>query len=262
MSFDPQFAINIAYPAATSAYLIQTVPNPPLPAGYVLAGPIMADPQKAAPMMAAANPQQHVMVNTMLADSNIFGLVGWNAAQKTAIVSFRGTQDFRDWIDDFDAVPVDYEPVKGIGLVHMGFQLVYEHVKGSVASLLKTQCAGVQNIIITGHSLGAAAAVLSGFDISKNIVPGIVPQFCTFAGPRTGDPGFATKFNAAFAVCNRIVNFMDVVPQVPLPPVYEHVGTEILVHGGFRPLDVTYAHRLTTYLAGLQKLPMPKVTSA
>ena len=29
----------------------------------------------------------------------------------------------------------------------------------------------------------------------------------------------------------------------------------IMVYGGFRPLDVTYAHHLTTYLAGLQKLP-------
>jgi hypothetical protein len=47
---------------------------------------------------------------------------------------------------------------------------------------------------------------------------------------------------------------MDMVPQVPVPPVYMHVGTEVLVHGGFRPLDVTYAHHLTTYLAGMQKL--------
>ena len=47
---------------------------------------------------------------------------------------------------------------------------------------------------------------------------------------------------------------MDVVPQLPLPPAYEHVGQETLVHGGFKPLDITYAHHLTTYLTGLQKL--------
>jgi hypothetical protein len=44
------------------------------------------------------------------------------------------------------------------------------------------------------------------------------------------------------------------VPQVPLPPLYKHVGHEVLVYGGFKPLDVRYAHHLTTYLAGLQKL--------
>jgi len=32
------------------------------------------------------------------------------------------------------------------------------------------------------------------------------------------------------------------------------VGQEQEVHGGFKPLDIVYAHRLTTYLAGLQKL--------
>lgn len=262
MAFDPQFAINVVYPAASSAYLIQTVPNPPLPAGFTLAGPIEADPQKAAPMMALADPKHHVMVQAMLADSNIFGLVAWNAAAKSAIVAFRGTQDFTDWMDDLDAVPVDYAPVAGIGLVHMGFQLVYEHVRDSVAQLLQKQCAGVQQILVCGHSLGAAVAVLAGFDISKNTVPGAIPKFCTFAGPRTGDPGFAVKFNVAFPDCTRIVNFMDVVPQVPLPPAYQHVGTEILVHGGFKPLDPIYAHRLTTYLAGLQNLPTQQTTSA
>jgi triacylglycerol lipase len=253
-TFDVPFTINVYYPAANSAYLIQTVPSPPLPAGFALAGSLEADPQKAAAMMAAAPPEQHVMVNAMLADSNIFGLVAWNATSKTAMVAFRGTQDVKDWLDDLDAVPVDYQAVHGIGLAHMGFQLVYEHVRGSLSTLLTTRCAGVQRILITGHSLGGAVAVLSGFDIARNIVAGAVPEFCTFAGPRAVDPGFSGKFNAAFPICNRVVNFMDVVPQVPLPPLYEHVGQEQEVHGGFKPLDIVYAHRLTTYLAGLQKL--------
>jgi triacylglycerol lipase len=252
--FNPQIAINLYYPAANSAYLIQTVPNPPLPDGFALAGPLVADPAKAAAMMAQAPPQQHAMVNAMLADSNIFGLVAWNAAQKTAMVAFRGTQDAKDWLDDLDAVPVDYQAVARIGLAHMGFQLVYEHVRASLTTLLETKCAGAQKILVTGHSLGGAVAVLAGFDIARNIMAGPVLEFCTFAGPRAVDPGFSSKFNAAFPVCNRVVNFMDVVPQVPLPPLYEHTGQEQLVHGGFKPLDPVYAHRLTTYLAGLQKL--------
>ncbi len=253
-TFDVQFTISTYYPAANAAYQIQTVPNPVLPAGFALAGPLEADPQKAAALMSSTPPEQHVMVNAMLADSNIFGLVAWNAAVKTAMVAFRGTQDAKDWLDDLDAVPVDYQAVKGIGLAHMGFQLVYEHVRASLNTLLTGPCAGAQRILITGHSLGGAVAVLSGFDIARNIVAGSVPEFCTFAGPRAVDPGFSGKFNAAFPVCNRVVNFMDVVPQVPLPPLYEHVGAEQLVHGGFKPLDVVYAHRLTTYLTGLQKL--------
>lgn len=262
MAFDPRFAVNVAYPAANSAYLIQTVKNPPLPAGFTLAGAIEADLRKAAPLMAQATPQQHAMVNAMLADSSTFGLVAWNAASRTAIVSFRGTADAHDWLDDLDALPVDYIPVPNIGKVHMGFQLVYEQVRYNVAALLQNQCPGVRSVVVVGHSLGAAVALLSGFDIAANAVPGSVPQFCTFAGPRTGDPAFASKFNAAFPVCSRIVNFMDVVPQVPLPPLYEHALAEVSVDGGFKPLDVVYAHRLTTYLAGLRKLPVPQTTAA
>src|SRR5579863_5001811 len=104
MPFDPQFAITTLYPAANAAYQIMTVPTPALPPGFALAGKIIANPQQVAPaMLAAASPAQHRMLNAMLADSNIFGLVAWNAASKTAIVSFRGTSDIQDWLDDFDA---------------------------------------------------------------------------------------------------------------------------------------------------------------
>ena len=103
--------------------------------------------------------------------------------------------------------------------------------------------------------LGAAVSVLCAFDLLKNGGFGVTPELYTFAGPRAGAPDFAAHFNQSIQVCYRVVNFMDVVPQVPLPPLFEHVGTEVLVQGGFRPLDVAYAHHLTTYLAGLQKLP-------
>lgn len=255
--FDVRFAIDVMYPAANAAYVIMTTPAPALPAGFTLVGAIEANPAEAQAAMAAADPKQQRIVLSALKESNIFGLVAWNAATKTAMVAFRGTETIWDWIDDIDAVPVPYLAVAGSGLVHMGFQLVYEHIRKSTAQLL-AQCAGPAQIWVTGHSLGGALAILGGFQIAKSLNPGIVPLLYTFAGPRTGAPDFASKFNAAIPECYRIVNFMDVVPQVPLPPLYEHVGTEEEVHGGFKPLDVTYAHHLTTYLAGLQKLlPQP-----
>ncbi len=252
MPFDPRFAIDVIYPAATSAYLIISVPAPPLPPGYTLVGAIQADPRQAVAAMALADPRLQRIVHSVLAESSIFGLVAWNEAAKTALVAFRGTLSIWDWIDDVDAVPVDYLAVPGSGHVHMGFQLVYEHVRYSVSQLLATGCKGAQRILVTGHSLGAVVAVLSGFEIAKT--SGVIPELNTLAGPRTGAPDFSGYFDALIPVCYRVVNFMDVVPQVPLPPLYKHVGHEVLVHGGFKPLDVTYAHHLTTYLAGLQKL--------
>ena len=257
MAFDKTFAIDVMYPAANAAYLVMNVPTPPLalPAGFVLSGLIHANSADAAMAMATAPPDQQRLSNMMVSESSIFGLVAWNPATRTAIVAIRGTKTIWDWIADIDIVPVPYLPVPGAGLVHMGFQLVYEHIRASIAALLNANCKGAQTIWVTGHSLGGALAVLGAYDILKNVNLGPVPRLYTFAGPRTGAPDFAKNFNAAISVCNRVVNFMDVVPQVPLPPVYEHVGPETLVHGGFRPLDITYAHHLTTYLAGLHKLP-------
>ena len=245
------------YPAANAAYGIMNVPTPPLalPVGFSLVGAISADPQRAAPAMARSTPSQQHIANTMVAESSIFGLVAWNATDKVAIVAIRGTKTIWEWIADIDAAPVPFFHDPGAGLVHMGFQLVYEHVRDSIQSLLKTNCEGVSRILVTGHSLGGAVAVPCGYDIAKNFGLGAVPELYTFAGPRADAPDFASSFGALIPKCVRVVNFMDVVPQVPVPPVYEHVGAELLVHGGFKPLDVTYAHHLTTYLNGLQQLP-------
>ena len=256
---DIEFLINVMYPAANAAYSIMNIPAPPLalPTGFVLVGAISADPQRAAPAMAGSTPSQQHIANTMVAESSVFGLVAWNAVDKTAIVAIRGTKTIWEWIADVDAAPVPYIPDIRAGLVHMGFQLVYEHIRGSIRGLITTGCAGVGRILVTGHSLGGAVAVLCGYDIAKNFGLAIVPELYTFAGPRAGAPDFVLNFNGLLPKCIRAVNFMDVVPQVPVPPAYEHVGTELLVHGGFKPLDVSYAHHLATYLNGIQKLPVP-----
>ncbi len=251
MPFDPRFMIDVIYPAATSSYLMTTVHAPPLPAGYTLVGAIEADPRAATTVAALTDAKLHEIAAGMLSESKVFGLVAWNEAAKTALVAFRGTQSIWDWINDLDAIAIAYMAVAGSGHVHMGFQLVYEHVRQSVAKLLAT-CKGVQRILVTGHSLGAAVAILSGFELAKTT--GIATELYTLAGPRTGAPDFSGAYRGVVPICYRVVNFMDVVPQVPLPPLYKHTGEEVLVYGGFKPLEVAYAHRLTTYLAGLQKL--------
>jgi predicted lipase len=253
------------YPAANAAYLVMNVPTPTLqlPQGFQMAGLLKADPQSAAHAMSVAHPDQQRIANTVVAESSIFGLIAYNQAASTAIVAIRGTKTIWDWIDDAEAVPVPYLADPAVGHVHMGFQLVYEHICRSVADVLQNDCKGVQRIFVTGHSLGGAVAVLCGFDIVQRMKLGITPELHIFAGPRVAAPDFAASFQSVVKTCERVVNFMDVVPQLPLPPRYEHIGQELLVYGGFKPLDVSYAHQLTTYLAGLQKLvPVPPAPPA
>ena len=49
------------------------------------------------------------------------------------------------------------------------------------------------------------------------------PTVYTYASPRTGDPAFASTYNQVVKNTFRIANRLDLVPKLPLPPVYEHV---------------------------------------
>src|SRR3974390_3337104 len=100
MAFDARFEIGVIWPAANAAYTIMSDPNPPLPPGYALVGTILADAQfaAAATTAALAVPSQLRMAQEMLAESNIFGLVAWNDADKTALVAIRGTKTIWEWI--------------------------------------------------------------------------------------------------------------------------------------------------------------------
>jgi triacylglycerol lipase len=137
--------------------------------------------------------------------------------------------------------------------VHAGFQDIYELVRQSIAAALATATARCNQILITGHSLGAALAVLAAPDVFRNMPPNkIEPGLITFAGPRVGLPDFVDAFNAAIESCFRIVNFIDMVPHVP-PVPYAHVGAQIAVDSG-GPVQIVWRHSLTAYQNGLSNL--------
>src|SRR6202000_3516780 len=103
----------------------------------------------------------HPAVTAMTNNTNIFGLMGQNPASRTAFFSCRGTSDFAEWIADIDAIPDDYRPISGFGQVHSGFQDVYQLVRNNIATNLAAAVAGCDQILIHGHSLSAAPAVLA-----------------------------------------------------------------------------------------------------
>ncbi|HEY2084627.1 MAG TPA: lipase family protein, partial [Mycobacterium sp.] len=105
-------------------------------------------------------------------------------------------------------------------------------------------------ILVTGHSLGAALAVLAAPDIAQNMPPNTIePRLITFAGPRVGVSDFAEKFNAAIESCYRVVNFLDIVPLLP-PAPYVDVGAQISVDSGGQ-VQLGWRHSLAAYQQGL-----------
>jgi len=262
--FDPVFALKVAVPLAQSAYdVMQNPGNPPvhLPPGYKQTALIEIDPEKGRALLALPDSPHARVVKLLVKDSNIFGLIGNNLAANPAIrvafVSFRGTQTLIDWQHDIDALYDEYGFVAGAGDVHQGFLDVYKALRDSMGASLAAACQGCDRLLVTGHSLGAALALLAAPDIAKNFLPGRVPTLLTFAGPRVGLLRFHRFFNNLIPVCYRVVASGDIVPDVPLfvPPVffYEHVGAEVKVDGGQD--DPIKAHSLElSYIPGLQKI--------
>lgn len=245
MAFDPVFARDVALPLAQAAYAVMDGSSPALPTGCRQTSLIQADT-----VALAAMTDPHPTVVAMTKDTNIFGLMGQNRAGRTAFLSFRGTSDVAEWVADIDAVPEDYRPINGFGQVHSGFQDIYELVRADIVAHLAAATAGCDRILVTGHSLGAALAVLAAPDIARNMPPNTMePRLITFAGPRVGLSDFAAQFNAAIESCYRVVNFLDIVPYLP-PAPYVHVGAQITVDSG-GPVQVGWRHSLAAYRDGL-----------
>src|ERR1700733_8407377 len=245
VAFDAAFARDVVLPLAEAAYAVMGGGSAPLPSGYAQTSLIRAD---ATALTAMTTP--HPAVAAMIKNTDIFGLMGHNPTSRTAFVSFRGTADVEEGVADLDAAPDDYRPIAGFGQVHAGFQDVYELVRKGIAANLATAAAGCDQILITGHSLGAALAVLAAPDIFRNMPPNTIqPRLITFAGPRVGLSEFAEKFNAAIESCYRVVNFLDIVPLLP-PAPYVHVGAQISIDSGGQ-VQLGWRHSLAAYQQGL-----------
>ena len=128
--------------------------------------------------------------------------------------------------------------------------------RANLAANLPDACAGCDQLIVTGHSLGAALAVLAAPDIAKNVSVVPEPKLTTFGGPRPGLHDFVVSFNLLIDSCFRVVNLFDIVPHLPLalPGLpYEHVGVQVAVNSG-GSIDQTHRHSLDAYRAGLTSL--------
>lgn len=128
-----------------------------------------------------------------------------------AIVSFRGTQQTRDWMTNlnFAKEPVDKRiegKARQVGHVHSGFNQAFRSVEGQ----LRNHLCGLRNVplYITGHSLGGALAVLATWYLHSDSLAACY----TFGSPRVGDHGLMNHFRTPIY---RIVNGADPVPLVP-----------------------------------------------
>ncbi|XP_031125695.1 phospholipase A1-Ibeta2, chloroplastic [Ipomoea triloba] len=216
--------------------------------------------------------------------------------RRDIVIALRGTATCLEWAEnvrDFLVqMPGQHDPTQGQPKVECGFSNLYHTSGAHVPSLAKSVADEVKrlmeqykgeelSITVTGHSLGAALALLVADDLST-IAPNAPPvAVFSFGSPRVGNRAFANRLNSKNVKVLRIVNTQDVITRVPgmfvsesldkklresgatsgllnmldnnMPWAYSHVGTELRVDTRMSPFlkpdaDVACCHDLEAYL--------------
>jgi hypothetical protein len=173
-------------------------------------------------------------------DIDTMQFYGYLAASTTKpgdlILAIRGTEDFREWLLDFAALPVPFTPQPDAGFVALGFESIFDSFEfidkstGASSDLTSTitglnAANPIQSLTVIGHSLGGALATLAAAQLALQNTAGVQNKMSiyTFASPRVGLLDFASSFNNAVQTSFRIWNVLDIVPEFPTFP-YIHVS--------------------------------------
>jgi hypothetical protein len=186
------------------------------------------------------------------------------------IIAIRGTEGIQEWIHDADFLMVPCPFFAGSGHTEDGFTAMYLSMTTGIApgssTLIKALPSlafpkPVTSVTICGHSLGGALATLVAIDIAAN-TPFKNPTVYTYASPRTGGPQFVATYNQVVPNTNRIAGRLDLVPKLPLPPLYDHVQGLVELNSvqlGVPPkilikTELLCLHILTSYLHLMSQL--------
>lgn len=124
------------------------------------------------------------------------------------LIGVRGTAEGWDAWRDVDAQQVSIEG--GTGKAHQGFYEAFMALRPFIERYV-LRFRTNQKILVCGHSLGGAIALLLSEWLYREITSEVI--LYTFGSPRAGDKEFVES--AAGLVHHRIVNQNDPVPSVP-----------------------------------------------
>jgi predicted lipase len=162
------------------------------------------------------------------------GLVLQKTGGDDIVIAIRGTAGVYEWIQDarFSLVPCPF--LAAAGNTEDGFTAMYASMRtGSApgAPTLVSALPGLAfpkpvsaatSVTICGHSLGGALVTLLALDVAANTIF-TNPTVYSYASPRAGDSTFAAMYDHLVPNTYRIANRVDIVPKLPMPPLYGHV---------------------------------------
>lgn len=155
-------------------------------------------------------------------------LVGVYPDTRRLFVSFRGSTNMQNWIDNVQfslSCPYKDETI----CVETGFYKVFESMLPDVEKAIANTVTqyDINTILFTGHSLGASVATLMAYHFNNNNP--YTTELITFGSPRVGNTDFVDDFVMnSDRYSNRITHAYDIVPHVPQNFLgYYHIPNEL-----------------------------------
>lgn len=166
--------------------------------------------------MKLAGPASGFLVKDIVHDikSDLQGYIGILPSFQKIFVVFRGSSSTRNWIEDFEVKKIDYRSYPYCNCkVHDGFYKSTKEVSNRTIETVKLLHYKYKyDIIITGHSYGAAVAQLMSLEF---LLHNIDNEAYNFGQPRVGDSNFANFVNSKQKRLWRITHNKDIVPHLP-----------------------------------------------
>jgi len=151
------------------------------------------------------------------------------------IVSIRGTNtaSLASWANDigfaFTAPSSSYYPGSP-GKVHSGFYGAFQDLRADVlAAVNRGVAGGYTQVLVVGHSLGAAIANLASVYLQKQLGSSATVYARMFAPPRVGNPDWADYTDATLGARSQWMAVADdLVPHLPtLALNFRHSSNEV-----------------------------------
>lgn len=152
--------------------------------------------------------------------------------RRDIVIAFRGTVTCLEWLENLRAT-LTHLPDHVVGendgvgpMVQKGFLSLYtsksttraslqEMVREEIGRVIQRYTNEPLSLTLTGHSLGAALAILSAYDITTTFKNAPMVTVISFGGPRVGNESFRKQLEQNGIKILRIVNSDDVVTKVP-----------------------------------------------
>ena len=152
-------------------------------------------------------------------------------------IAFRGTESIRDCLSDANIirVPMDLPTINASQrpYVHWGFlrqfRSLQKDIENDITEYINDNNSETKELVITGHSLGAAQATLASLEF-KLQYPKMIISCYTYGSPRVGDDAFINLFEKNINHYERFVNEEDPVTLIPFAWRFSHLPNFIYLN--------------------------------